>query len=314
MADGLQPEGLVLEGFLPEGPAVVALGGGHGLATALRAIRQYAGAITAVVTVADDGGSSGRLRRDLGVPPPGDIRRCLVALSGDDAVWPVAFEHRFRDGELEGHALGNLVLVGLTETLGSFVDALDEAGRLLGAVGRVLPATLEPVVLKAELADATSTRGQVVEGQVAVANSHHIRRVELVPADVMATPDAVEAIARADQIVYAPGSLYTSLLPVLSVRGLRDAITASRARVVQVSNLRPQVPETAGMDAADLVAAVLAHDARVDTFLHDTGDGLPLDAARVLALGVEPVAAPVAREHGLAHDPERLARALCALL
>jgi len=297
-----------------DGPSVVALGGGHGLATALRAIRQYAGSITAVVTVADDGGSSGRLRRDLGVPPPGDIRRCLVALAGDDTVWPVAFEHRFRDGELEGYALGNVVLVGLTETLGSFADALDEAARLLQAVGRVLPATLEPVVLKAELADASSG-GQVVEGQVAVANSRDIRRVELVPADVVATPDAVEAIARADQIVYAPGSLYTSLLPVLSVHGLRDAITVSRARVVQVSNLRPQVPETAGMDAADLVAAVLAHGARVDTFLLDTGaGGLVADAVRVRALGVEPVQAPVARDHGLAHDPERLARALCALL
>jgi uncharacterized cofD-like protein len=308
VADGPRPQGL-----RPEGPAVVALGGGHGLATALRAIRRYAGAITAVVTVADDGGSSGRLRRDLGVPPPGDIRRCLVALAGDDAVWPVAFEHRFRDGELAGHALGNLVLVGLTETLGSFAAALDEAGRLLGAVGRVLPATLEPVVLKAELAD-TAAGSQVVEGQVAVANSRDIRRVELVPADVVATPDAVEAIAHADQIVYAPGSLYTSLLPVLSVHGLRDAISTSKARVVQVSNLRPQEPETAGMDAADLVAAVLGHGARVDTFLSDIGAGLAADPLRVRALGVDPVAAPVARDHGLAHDPERLARALCALL
>ena len=305
------------DGLAPNGPSVVALGGGHGLATALRAIRRYAGSITAVVSVADDGGSSGRLRRDLGVPPPGDIRRCLVALAGDDsidgAVWSTAFEHRFRDGELEGHALGNLVLVGLTETLGSFAGALDEAARLLRAVGRVLPATLEPVVLKAELGDASSG-GHVVEGQVAVANSRDIRGVELVPADVVATPDAVEAIARADQIVYAPGSLYTSLLPVLSVHGLRDAIRVSHARVVQVSNLRPQVPETAGMDAADLVAAVLAHGARVDTFLLDTGDGLVADAVRVRALGVEPVQAPVARDHGLAHDPERLARALCALL
>src|SRR5215217_4379016 len=107
----------------PSGPSVVAVGGGHGLSAALRAVRQYAGSITAVVSVADDGGSSGRLRRDLGVPPPGDIRRCLVALAGDDGVWSTAFEHRFRDGELQGHALGNLVLVGLTETLGSFPDA-----------------------------------------------------------------------------------------------------------------------------------------------------------------------------------------------
>jgi uncharacterized cofD-like protein len=296
-----------------DGPAVVALGGGHGLATALRAIRRYAGSITAVVSVADDGGSSGRLRRDLGVPPPGDIRRCLVALASDDGIWSTAFEHRFREGELEGHALGNLVLVGLTESLGSFPDALDEAGRLLKTVGRVVPATVGPVVLKAEL-HVADVRGGTVEGQVAVANSQGIRRIELVPADVAATPAAVDAIRTADQVVYAPGSLYTSVLPVLCVAGLREAIAATPARVVQVANLRPQVPETEGMDAADHLAAVLAHGARVDTFLLDTGGGLSVDLPRLSAPGVEVVSAPVARPHGLAHDHDRLARALCVLL
>jgi uncharacterized cofD-like protein len=300
---------------------VVALGGGHGLATALRSIRRYAGSITAVVSVADDGGSSGRLRRDLGVPPPGDIRRCLVALAGDDGVWSEAFEHRFREGELEGHALGNLVLVGLTETLGSFPDALDEAGRLLKAVGRVVPATVEPVVLKAELTSrdvGPDVEAEMVEGQTAVANSQGIRGVELVPADVVATPDAIEAILAADQVVYAPGSLYTSVLPVLCVAGLREAIAETSAGVVQVANLRPQVPETSGMDVADHLTAVLAHGARVDTLLHDTGTGLAVDPARLAALsaewGVEVVAAPVARADGLAHDHQQLARALCALL
>ena len=299
-----------------EGPAVVALGGGHGLATALRAVRRYAGSITAVVSVADDGGSSGRLRRDLGVPPPGDIRRCLVALAGSDRVWSDVFEHRFRGGELEGHALGNLVLVGLAETLGSFPAALDEAGRLLGSVGRVLPATVEPVVLKAELADTQ------VEGQVAVANSSGIRRVELVPADAVATPAAVDAILTADQVVYAPGSLYTSVLPVLCVGELRAAVAATGARVVQVANLRPQVPETAGLDAGDHLQAVLGHGARVDAFLYDLAPAgserppgaLYADPDRIRALGVEPVAAPVARDDGLAHDPRQLAKALCALL
>jgi uncharacterized cofD-like protein len=303
----------VADHLLADGPSVVALGGGHGLATALRAIRLYAGSITAVVSVADDGGSSGRLRRDLGVPPPGDIRRCLVALAGDGGVWSSAFEHRFRDGELEGHALGNLVLVGLTETLGSFPDALDEAGRLLRTVGRVLPATVEPVVLKAEL-DTADVRGETVEGQVAVANSRGIRRVDLVPADVAATPDAVEAIAAADQVVYAPGSLYTSVLPVLCVSGLRDAVIATSAQVVQVANLRPQVPETSGMDVADHLAAMLAHGARVDTLLYDTGDGLAVDRVRLQALGVDPVGAPVARPSGVAHDPELTAFVLRALV
>jgi uncharacterized cofD-like protein len=291
-----------------EGPRVVALGGGHGLATALRAIRRYAGSITAVVSVADDGGSSGRLRRDLGVAPPGDIRRCLVALADEGNVWAAAFEHRFRDGELEGHALGNLVLVGLTESLGSFPHALDEAGRLLRTVGRVLPATVEPVVLKAELADTQ------VEGQVAVANSLGIRRVELVPADCIATPAALDAVAAADQIVYAPGSLYTSVLPVLCVTELRRAVAASPAQVVQVANLRPEVPETAGLDAADHLAAVLAHGARVDRFLHQRDGVLASDPERLRALGVETVAADVARADGLAHDPGRLALALQALL
>ena len=286
----------------------MALGGGHGLATALRAIRRYAGSITAVVSVADDGGSSGRLRRDLGVPPPGDIRRCLVALAGDDRVWSDAFEYRFREGELEGHALGNLILVGLTETLGSFPAALDEAGRLLGAVGRVLPATVEPVTLKAELADSE------VEGQVAVANSHGIRRIELVPADAVATPAAVEAIAAADQIVYAPGSLYTSVMPVLCVPELRSAVASTRARVVQVGNLRPQAPETTGLDADAHLEAVLAHGARVDVFLYQAEGDLGADPDRIRALGVEPVAAAVARPDGLAHDPRQLAKALRALL
>ena len=299
--------------LVADGPSVVALGGGHGLATALRAIRRYAGSITAVVSVADDGGSSGRLRRDLGVPPPGDIRRCLVALAGDGGVWSSAFEHRFLKLVFDDALQIDLVLVGLTETLGSFPDALDEAGRLLRTVGRVLPATVEPVVLKAEL-DTTDVRGETVEGQVAVANSRGIRRIDLVPADVAATPDAVEAIAAADQVVYAPGSLYTSVLPVLCVPGLRDAIIATSAQVVQVANLRPQVPETSGMDLADHLTAVLAHGARVDCFVHDTGDGLPVDLDRLAGLGVEVVAAPVARPDGLAHEHQQLARALCALL
>src|SRR5215212_8669161 len=156
----------------PDGPVVVALGGGHGLAAALRAIRRYASSVTAIVSVADDGGSSGRLRRDLGVLPPGDLRRCLVALS-DDELWANAFEYRFAAGDLDGHALGNLMLVGLTDMTGDFTAALDAAGRLLNAVGRVLPATTEPVVLKAEIGNVAAPAHEV-EGQVAVQNSTDI--------------------------------------------------------------------------------------------------------------------------------------------
>lgn len=296
-------------------PRVVAFGGGHGLAVALRAIRRYAGEITAVVSVADDGGSSGRLRRDLGVPPPGDIRRCLVALAGDDTVWADAFEHRFSGGELDGHALGNLVLVGLAETLGSFPDALEEAGRLLHAVGRVLPATSEPVELRAQVLEPTP---RTVSGQVAVANTPGIRRVAIVPEAPEAPEAVLAAIASADQIVLAPGSLYTSVLPPVLVPAIRDAIATGPGRVVQVSNLRPQVPETAGLDATDHLEALLAHGVRVDAFVYETNarhEGTLLaDPARIRALGVEPVAAQVARESGGAHDPVRLAITLRALV
>ena len=292
-----------------DGPAVVALGGGHGLSVVLRAARQYAGTITGIVSVADDGGSSGRLRRDFGVPAPGDLRRCLVALAGGDTMWRDAFEHRFGGGELEGHALGNLVIVGLTETMGDFTAALDEAGRLLGAVGRVLPATTDPVVLKADV------EGEAVEGQVAVQNSAgRIRRVELVPSDAAAPPEAVAAIAAADQVILAPGSLYTSLLPVLCVRDLRAAVIAARGRVVQIANLRPQVPETTGLDATDHLRAVTEHGDRVDVFLYQ-GDGvLAADDGVIREWGVEPVPADVARADGLVHDPGKLATALQALL
>jgi uncharacterized cofD-like protein len=293
------------------GPRVVAFGGGHGLAVALRAIRRYAGDVTAVVSVADDGGSSGRLRRDLGVPPPGDIRRCLVALAGDDTVWAAAFEHRFSGGELDGHALGNLVLVGLAETLGSFSDALEEAGRLLHAVGRVLPATSEPVELRAQVLEPTP---RTVSGQVAVANTHGIRRVAIVPEAPEAPEGVLAAIAAADQVVLAPGSLYTSVIPPLLVPAIRDAIAAGPGRVVQVSNLRPQVPETAGLDATDHLEAVLGHGVRVDAFVYDIQSSLHADPARIRAHGVEPVAADVAREGGGAHDPVQLAITLRALV
>ena len=291
-------------------PNIVALGGGHGLAVALGAIREYAGEITAVVSVADDGGSSGRLRRDLDVPAPGDLRRCLVALAGATGPWPVAFEHRFRSGELADHALGNLVLVGLAETLGDLVAALDEAGRLLGTVGRVLPATLGPVSMAARVGDDRVT-GQVA---IAVAGEHdRIRDVRLMPENPPACPDALEAIARADQIVLAPGSLYTSIVAVLCVPEIRAAIGHAPGRVVQIANLETE-NETTGHDGTDHLAAVREQGARVDQFLYDPDHGLGVDSGAVSALGVEPVAVSIAGSGGGGHDPQQLAKALAALL
>ena len=297
-----------------DGPSVVALGGGRGLASVLAAARRYAGSITAVVSVADDGGSSGRLRQTHGIPAPGDLRKCIVALAEPDTVWREAFEHRFRGGELDGHALGNLVIAGLTQTMGDFGAALDEVCRLLKCAGRVLPATSDPITLVADIADIAGGAGRV-EGQVAVANSPEpIRRVRIVPEDAKAHPEAATAIELADQVILAPGSLFTSLLPVVCVRGLRDALTQSRGRVVNVCNLRAQEPETSGLDATDHLRALLGHGARVDTFLYQIQGRLAADEPAIRDLGIEPVAAELAAADGITHDPARLARALEQLL
>ncbi|MGD0321557.1 MAG: uridine diphosphate-N-acetylglucosamine-binding protein YvcK [Acidimicrobiales bacterium] len=283
---------------------VVALGGGHGLAATLRAVRRYAGEITAVVSVADDGGSSGRLRRLLGIVPPGDMRKCLVALAEDHSALAEAFEQRFESesAEVTGHALGNLVLAGLVATTGDLQHALDEAGRLLGAVGRVVPAAREPVVLK-----AVCSAGEV-EGQSAVARTVEIERVLLVPPDPPASQDALEALEAADQVVVGPGSLFTSVLAAVAVPQIAAAICKSRARKVYVANLRPQRAETEGYDVAAHVAALEAHGVFVDVVLADTTS---------ISLGQLPVAvveAPLAKANGLAHDPDRLASVLSDLV
>jgi uncharacterized cofD-like protein len=281
---------------------VVAIGGGHGLAATLRAVRTYTDRVTAVVSVADDGGSSGRLRQLLHIIPPGDLRKCLIALAEPDSLLATAFEHRFTEEELAGHSLGNLILAGLMDSTGDPVAALDEACRLLGATGRVLPSTTEPVVLKAE-AD-----GGPVTGQVAVNATDHIRAVSLVPADPPAPEAAVAALGAADQIVLGPGSLFTSVLAAVAVPGIRRALDDSPARSVYICNLRPQDPETASFDVAMHVAALLAHGVRVDTVVCDSA-GIAVGEVPVPVVDV-----PLARPNGLAHDPTRLAETLADLL
>jgi uncharacterized cofD-like protein len=286
------------------GPAVVALGGGHGLASTLLAARRYAGHITAVVSVADDGGSSGRLREIAGIPAPGDLRRCLVAMAADGSAWAPAFEYRFPagSGDLEGHALGNLVIAGLANVTGDFGQALDLVGELLGSIGRVLPATSVPVVLKAEVA------GREVVGQVAVSETAGgITGVSIVPPDAPAPPEAVRAIATADQVVIGPGSLYTSVLAATVVPGVRDALEARRDGRVYVCNLRPQPPETAGFGEADHLKAVLDHGVPVDVMI---ADGPP---AEYRTAGVRVVRARLARPDETGHDPSGLAAVLSRL-
>lgn len=289
----------------PGGPYVVAIGGGHGLAQTLRAARLYAGRITAIVSVADDGGSSGRLRADLGIPAPGDLRKCLGALLPEPASpLAAALEHRFEAGALAGHAFGNLLIAALSSSTGGFSEALAEAGRLLGAVGLVLPATVGPVDLK-----ASGDFGEV-DGQVQIMATTGVRHVSLVPPDPQPAPGAVEALYEADQIVIGPGSLYTSVLAACCVPALRDAIAGTTAQRVYVANLREQPPETAGYDVATHLAALMRHGVVVDIVLADSQAlpmGAPAGPARV-------VRGAMAGEGLVAHDVVRLGRELARLL
>ena len=287
---------------------MVALGGGHGLASTLCALRLYAGRITAVVSVADDGGSSGRLREIAGIPAPGDLRRCLVAMAADGSPWARAFEYRFPagTGDLEGHALGNLIIAGLANALDDFAGALDLASDLVGAVGRVLPATSVPAVLRAEAA------GREVVGQVAVSETRDsITCVSIVPPDAPVPGEALDAIGDADQVVLGPGSLYTSVLAVAAVPGIRRALEARRSGRVYVCNLRPQPPETAGFSEEDHLRAVLDHGIPVDVMVAagPPGEG----PAEEEILGVRVVRADLARADGGGHEPEGLAAVLSRL-
>jgi uncharacterized cofD-like protein len=285
-----------------DGPRVVAIGGGHGLAATLRAVRTYTDRVTAIVSVADDGGSSGRLRELLHIIPPGDLRKCLIALAEPGSALAVAFEHRFTEEELAGHSLGNLILAGLMDASGDPVAALDEACRLLGVTGRVLPSTTEPVVLKAD-----AECGQVT-GQVAVNGTDHIHRVSLVPADPLAPEAAVAALADADQILLGPGSLFTSVLAAVAVPAIREGVNRSSATRVYICNLRPQDPETASFDVAMHVDALVAHGVTVDVVVCD------LSGIEAGSPSVPLVDAALARPNGLAHDPAKLASTLADLL
>jgi uncharacterized cofD-like protein len=290
---------------------VVGSGGGHGLAVTLTAARSYADEVCAVVTVADDGGSSGRLTRELGIPPPGDIRNCLVALARDRDM-AALYQHRFISGALMGHTAGNLLIAALTEMRGDFAAAIAQAGKLLRCEGRVYPATTELVELSAQIA------GKQVQGQVAVARSTgRIQAVYLTPPDPRAHPEAVEAILSADQILLGPGSLFTSLIATLIVPGIRNALGDATGRRVFICNTRMQKGETEGLDAAAHVDALLAHagpfaaDVVVAQSPEIAPDGVALHD-HVNFSGIEVVLADVASADG-GHEPERLAALLKTL-
>lgn len=306
------------------GPRIVALGGGHGLAASLAALRLLTREITAVVTVADDGGSSGRIRRELPVIPPGDLRMALAALLEDgDNPWEELLQHRFGgDGALAGHPVGNLVLTGLMELTGDCVQALDTISRLVGAIGRVLPMSTVPLEIMAEVGgiddDPSSTRR--IRGQVAVAATPgRVLSVSLIPDKPPACPEAVAAIHAADAVVLGPGSWFTSVLPHVMVPELAAALEETSARRIVALNLAPQPGETEGfspqahLDVLHTHAPKLAIDAVIaDTAAVNDAEGL---AAAVHELGGELDLSPVAVDDGTPrHDPDRLAAAFARVL
>jgi uncharacterized cofD-like protein len=309
-------------------PRVVAFGGGHGLAAALGAWRQLTSELTAVVTVADDGGSSGRIRRELPVLPPGDLRMALAALADGDErsqVMAALLQHRFGgSGVLAGHSVGNLVLTGLTDLYaGDAVRALDELGMLLGVHGRVLPMAAVPLDLVAQVdsVDAVdAARSRTIRGQVAIAATPgRVREIRVTPADPPVPEPVLAAIAEADVISLGPGSWFTSVLPHLLVPRLREALAASGARVVVVLNLEPQPGETDGFSPQEHLRVLCAHlgGVALHTVIADAGSvvdrhGL-LAAAR--ECGAELVLAPVAELGGAPrHEPGRLAAAFAAVV
>jgi uncharacterized cofD-like protein len=303
-------------------PAVVALGGGHGLAASLAALRRVTSRLTAVVTVADDGGSSGRLRRELGVLPPGDLRMALSALCDDGEwgqLWRDVLQHRFESaGTLHDHALGNLLIVTLWELLGDPVSGLDWVGRLLGARGRVLPMASVPLDIEAtvEGIDPTAPHAlTTVRGQFAVATTPgRVVGVRLLPENPPACEPAVAAVEEADWVVLGPGSWFTSVLPHLFVPGLAAAVYATRARRCVTLNLGPQSGETSGFAAATYLEVLAEHapKLRVDAVLADPGavDDQQRLAEAAAAVGAHLLVRPVRAEDGTArHDPARLAAA-----
>lgn len=318
--------------ILAMGPSVVVIGGGTGLSTLLRGLKQYTSNIVAVVTVADDGGSSGKLQKQLGILPPGDIRNCLAALAEAEGSMMELFQYRFRNAEageaLKEHAFGNLLIAALCDLQGGdFEKAVRETSRVLNIRGRVLPSTLEHVKLQAEMED-----GSTIEGETAIAASpKKIKRMRLVPGGASAPEEVTDAIREADLVVIGPGSVFTSIVPNLLVCGIAEAIYRSKARKVYICNVMTQPGETEGFTAADHLRVVQAHSPVriVDTVIVNTGTPsgemiqrygkqgagrVEPDTDRIRALGCRPVAGDFVNQSDyVRHDSIKLAEALMKL-
>jgi uncharacterized cofD-like protein len=311
--------------LLARGPRVVAIGGGTGLSVLLRGLKERTANLTAIVSIADDGGSTGRLRDQLGIPAVGDIRNCLVALAETEPAMGELLQYRFGrdDGGLAGHAVGNLLISAMNAIDGDFEEAVRKMNRVLAVRGHVVPASPQPVTLHARLRD-----GSEVEGQSRIMRMRGIDRVWLEPGDARAARDAIAAIAEADLVVLGPGSLFTSVLAVVLIPQLREAILAAPGVRVYAANVATQAGETEGMDLADHVEALLAHlgpdmvdvvlaNNRLEGQVHDAEGGEPVRlrwppaARRGPALVLDDMVDPANPHH---HDPALLAGALVRVL
>ena len=311
------------------GPKIVAIGGGTGLSTMLRGLKKYTRNLTAIVTVADNGGGSGMLRQDLGMPPPGDIRHCMESLANTEPIMEKLLTYRFTEGVLAGQSFGNLILAALNGVTGSFETAVAEMSHVLAITGRVVPVTSADVQLEAVFENGARVVG---ESQIAACKKEQdcrIHHVALIPDHPRATPAAIAAIGEADLILLGPGSLYTSVIPNLLVEGVAHAVAQADAPKLYICNIMTQDGETEGYTAADHLEALLVHGAPglLDLCLANTApvdpdllekyreeDAAPLnvDRERIARLGLELVERPVASERGsyARHDPDRLARAI----
>lgn len=334
VSTGLNPEheGRVAEIIyarhnLKRGPKIVVIGGGTGLSVLLRGLKEYTSNLTAIVTVADDGGSSGRLRDELGILPPGDIRNCLAALADKEPLMEELLQHRFRAGELAGHSTGNLLLAALCEMTGGFDCAIRAMSRVLAVRGQVLPATLTNVTLCAEMEE-----GKVVRGESNITGSGgRIKKVFLMPSRCYPQAEALAAIREADAVVLGPGSLYTSIIPNLLVKGIAEALAKSPAARIYVCNVMTQPGETEGYSASDHLKSITAHAGRlVDYMIVNTGavpsrlkaryrqEGakpVVADLDNIAALGVDAVAEDLIHQTLVVrHHPDRLARVILKLI
>ncbi len=307
--------------FLRRGPKIVAIGGGTGLSTLLRGLKNYTGNLTAIVTVADDGGSSGVLRRELGVLPPGDVRNCIAALADAEPLMTKLFQYRFSDGSgLAGHSFGNLFIVAMSGVTGNFEDAIRQTSRVLAVRGQIIPSTLANVTLCADTEDSRTIHGESSIGNGT--NNGRIRQVYLLPESPPAHPDAVRAILEADMIILGPGSLYTSILPNLLVEGIRRSLIASSALKVYVCNVATQPGETDDFSVADHVTAIEQHVGKNlinyvlanDSLSHGTTSATPTEPVRVDAAingGIRLMKQDVvSEENRYHHDSEKLTQAL----